>query len=55
MGKVSKELVRGLKPWDQRIKEHQRRKDEYIEQMKLQIQNKIESECNFKPQINRRS
>ena len=42
MGKVSKELVRGLKPWDQRIKEHKRRKDEYIEQMKVQIEHKVQ-------------
>ena len=38
MGKVSKELVRGLKPWDERITEHQKKKDQYIEQMKDQIQ-----------------
>ena len=55
MGKVSKEMVRGLKPWDERVTEHQRRKHLYIELKKEEIQQQIARECNFKPQINKKS
>ena len=55
MGKISQKMVRGLKPWDERNEERKKARDTYIELKKDEIQRQIVKECNFKPQINKKS
>lgn len=49
MSRQSKEMCKGLKPWDKRISEHLQRKQDFIELKKREIQKQIQAECQFQP------